>query len=141
MLVDGPARWTCRRREADPEAARPPEDTPAPPRLLPEFDNLLLGHANRKRFVADEHRPRIYLPGLRVAATFLLDGRVAGTWTVERTRGAAALVLQPFAPMPARTREELETEANALVRFVEPDASTFVVRVGKAASGRRIPAR
>jgi len=124
-----------------PDAPRPPEDTPAPPRLLPEFDNLLLGHANRKRFVADEHRPRIYLPGLRVAATFLLDGRVAGTWTVERTRGAAALVLQPFAPMPARTREELETEANALVRFVEPDASTFVVRVGKAASGRRIPAR
>jgi hypothetical protein len=119
-----------------PDAPRPPEDTPAPPRLLPEFDNLLLGHANRKRFVADEHRSRIYLPGLRVAATFLLDGRVAGTWTVERVKGAATLSLDPFAPVPASARDALQDEAAALLRFVEPDASSDGVKLG----GRKVRA-
>ncbi|MFN8561325.1 MAG: hypothetical protein U0703_06835 [Anaerolineae bacterium] len=36
---------------------------------MPEFDNLLLSHSNCTRVVADEYRPKVYLPGLRVAAT------------------------------------------------------------------------
>ena len=119
-----------------PDAPRPPEDTPAPARLLPEFDNVLLGHADRKRFVADEHRARIYLPGLRVAATFLTDGRVAGTWTVERTKGAAALVIEPFASIAKASSTELQEEASALLRFVEPEASSFDVRIVNA-GGRK----
>jgi hypothetical protein len=122
-----------------PDAPRPPEDTPAPARLLPEFDNVLLGHADRKRFVADEHRSRIYLPGLRVAATFLVDGRVAGTWTLERVKGAASLVLEPFAALPKAASTELEEEASALLRFVEPEATSFDVRVVKA-GGRKTAA-
>lgn len=119
-----------------PDAPRPPEDTPAPVRLLPEFDNVLLGHANRKRFVADEHRSRIYLPGLRVAATFLVDGRVAGTWTVQRTKSAAVLVLEPFGAIQKSASTELHEEASALLRFVEPDATSFDVRIAKA-GGRK----
>ncbi len=119
-----------------PDAPRPPEDTPAPVRLLPEFDNVLLGHANRKRFVADEHRSRIYLPGLRVAATFLVDGRVAGTWTVERTKGAAVLRLEPFAALPKTASTALHEESSALLRFIERDATSFDVRTAKA-GGRK----
>jgi hypothetical protein len=115
-----------------PDAPRPPEDAPAPVRLLPEFDNVLLGHADRTRFVGDEHRSRIYLPGLRVAATFLVDGRIAGTFTAERTKGAASLTLEPFAPLPAAASAALEEEAAALLRFLEPEAATFDVRLAKA---------
>jgi hypothetical protein len=124
-----------------PDAPRPPEDTPAPVRLLPEFDNVLLGHADRKRFVSDEHRTRIYLPGLRVAATFLVDGRIAGTWTVERTKGAASLVLAPFAALPKTASTDLHEEASALLRFVEPEASSFDVRIAKAAGRKTGAAR
>lgn len=119
-----------------PDAPRPPEDTPAPVRLLPEFDNVLLGHANRKRFVADEHRARIYLPGLRVAATFLVDGRVAGTWTVQRAKSAAVVLLEPFAAIPETASTALHEEAAALLRFVEPEATSFDVRIAKA-GGRK----
>jgi hypothetical protein len=124
-----------------PDAPRPPEDTPAPARLLPEFDNVLLGHADRRRFVADEHRPRIYLPGLRVAATFLVDGRVAGTWTLERAKGTASLVLEPFGALPKAASAELHEEAAALLRFVEPEASSFDVKVAKAGGRKPTAAR
>src|SRR6185295_5196162 len=69
-----------------PDTELPDADVPAPVRFLPEFDNILLSHSNRTRIVADEHRPKVYLPGLRVAATFLVDGYVAGVWKVEKTK-------------------------------------------------------
>ena len=59
------------------------EDASAPVRFLPEFDNLLLAHQDRTRVVAQQHRKRVFLPGLRVAATVLVDGFVAGVWTTE----------------------------------------------------------
>ena len=55
---------------------------PAPPRLLPEFDNLMLAWDDRSRVIAAEHRPLVTTKNLRVQATFLVDGVVAGTWTI-----------------------------------------------------------
>lgn len=120
-----------RRRELFdlPDQPLPPADTPAPPRLLPEFDNLLLGHQDRTRIIAQAHRPRVYLPGLRVAPTFLIDGFVAGTWSVERDKQAATLLLAPFEALDAADRSALLKEAERLVRFLEPDAATFAVRL------------
>jgi hypothetical protein len=68
----------------------------APARFLPEYDNLVLSHAGRTRFVPDEHRKKVFLSAGR--ATFLLDGTVGGTWTIEKRRGAASLVVEPFDP-------------------------------------------
>jgi hypothetical protein len=105
----------------------PPADTPAPVRFLPEYDNLLLAHKDRARVLANEHRARVYLPGLRVAATFLVGGFVRGAWTVEKTRSAAALVLQPFAPLAAPDRAALDEEGQSLLRFIEPEAKSHAV--------------
>lgn len=111
-----------------PDAPRPPEDTPAPVRFLPEFDNLVLSHDDRTRVIADEHRPRVTLKNLQVRATFLVDGIVAGTWKSERKRKAAVLVIEPFGSIPKRRRAELEAEGIALLEFLEEDASERVIR-------------
>ncbi len=88
-----------------PDAPRPAEDVPAPARFLPEFDNLVLAHADRTRLLAEEHRGRIVTKNLRVRATFLWDGMVAGTWEVKRVRGVATLTAAPFHALPARAVE------------------------------------
>ena len=111
-----------------PDMPLPPGDTPAPERFLPEFDNILLSHANRTRIVADEFRSRVYLPALRVAATFLVDGFVQGVWKVEKVKSTATLVAEPFAPLTPQSRAALTGEAERLVRFIEPAAKSYEVR-------------
>jgi DNA glycosylase AlkZ-like len=113
-----------------PKAPRPGDDVPAPPRFLPEFDNLVLAHADRTRLLADEHRGAVVTKNLRVRATFLWDGSVAGTWKVERKRKAATLLLSPFESLPKRATKALAEEGEALLRFVEEDAESFEVKPG-----------
>jgi hypothetical protein len=112
-----------------PDAPRPADETPAPPRFLPEFDNLLLSHADRTRVLANEHRHFILgAKNGRIPATFLVDGWVAGTWRVERKKQAATLAITPFAALPKSAVAALGEEGVALVRFLEDDAATFDVR-------------
>ena len=92
-----------------PRAPRPPADAPAPVRLMPRFDNLILSHKDRNRVLADEHRGLV-IDGGWVKSTFLVDGFVAGTWEVEDGR----VRLEPFEPLPRTTKRELEAEASAL---------------------------
>jgi hypothetical protein len=112
-----------------PDAPRPGADTPAPPRFLPDFDNLVLGHDDRGRFMRREERSRIVSKNLQVAATFLLDGRVAGIWRCEVKRKVATLYLEPFVPLTGARLKALEAEALPLLRFLEEDASDHVMAV------------
>jgi hypothetical protein len=107
-----------------PDAPRPDEDTPAPPRLLPEFDSLLLAHQDRTRVIEDDRRKALATKNLRVQATFLVDGFVAGSWTIEAKRGAATLTLSAFEPLAKPVKEELAAEAEALLRFLDDGAAT-----------------
>jgi hypothetical protein len=106
----------------------PHAETPAPVRFLPEFDNVLLSHSNRTRIVADSYRSRVYLPGLRVAATLLVDGFVAGVWKVEKSKGTVTLAIDAFEPLSKDNRDALSEEGEALVRFVEPEARGYALR-------------
>ncbi|MCA1647285.1 MAG: winged helix DNA-binding domain-containing protein [Chloroflexi bacterium] len=113
-------------------AAEPPNDAaaaPVPIRFLPEFDNLLLAHQDRTRVVSKAARSKVYLPGLRVAATVLIDGFVAATWTAERIKHTARVIVTPFEPLDQPTRIALTEEGEHLARFVEPDALAFEVRI------------
>lgn len=103
-------------------------DTPAPPRFLPDYDNLILSHANRTRVIADEHRPKVFLSAGRVRATFLLDGFVGGTWKIERTRKRATLVIEPLESLKEADSNVLVEEGERLVRFVAPGSEAFGVR-------------
>lgn len=106
----------------------PGEDIAAPVRFLPAFDNLLLSHSNRRRVIADAYRSKVYLPGLRVVATILVDGFVRGAWKIEKSGSAAALVIEPFDKLTKKDRTALIEEGERLVRFLEATAKTFEVR-------------
>lgn len=110
-----------------PDAPRPGESMDAPVRFLPDYDNLLLGHADRTRVISNEHRPRVATKNLRILPTFLVDGWVHGTWKVERKGRKATVTLEPFGNLGAKVKRELEREADQLLRFVEEDAATFAV--------------
>ena len=91
-------------------APLPPADTPAPVRLLPMWDTVLLGHADRTRILPEEFRKTVIAKNGDIAQTFLVDGLVAGTWSVEKSR----VVTTPFAPLPRAAGRELEEEAARL---------------------------
>ena len=111
-----------------PDAPRPDPDTLAPPRFLPEFDNLILSHADRSRIIANDHRKVIASRNGMVPATVLIDGFVRGTWKTERTRGKTTLVIEPFDPLSKKDRDALAEEGYRLFRFVAEGAEAFEVR-------------
>ena len=111
-----------------PDAPRPTPDTLAPPRFLPEFDNLILSHADRTRIMADKYRRVIASRNGMVPATILLDGFVAGVWKIEKSRVVATLVIEPFETLPKQDREALAEEGEHLVHFVEDGAKTHDIR-------------
>ncbi|MHC5543269.1 winged helix DNA-binding domain-containing protein, partial [Singulisphaera rosea] len=111
-----------------PDAPRPPEETPAPVRFLPAFDNLILGHAERSRIIAEEHRPRVVTRNLLVLPTFLVDGFVAGTWTSTRSKRETNLTLTPFVPLSEASKAELIAEGESLLHFLAPEAPQPSIR-------------
>jgi len=106
-----------------PDAPRPAEDTPAPPRFLPEYDNLLLSHCDRTRVIPG-NRPVPLPPGNgATAGTFLIDGLWQGTWQIQDH----SLHIQPFTKLRPADRDALLTEAAQLRTFVAPRAKHDIV--------------
>jgi hypothetical protein len=96
-----------------PRAPLPDPGTPAPPRLVPRFDNLVLSHADRSRILGDVPPSRIVTKNGLVHATILVDGFVAGTWQLEQGR----VVLEPWSALDGATRAALAEEAARLEAF------------------------
>jgi hypothetical protein len=100
-----------------PDAPRPDPATPAPPRFLPEYDNLLRSHADRTHVLPDGHRDRLATPNDAPRPAFLVNGFVHGTWKITRSRGTATLTIEPFAPLADDDATALGTEAERLLEF------------------------
>ena len=93
-------------------------DMPAPARLLPDYDNLLLGHADRSRVFADDADRRA---GIGVP-TVLLDGFVAATWRLVREGREATLQVAPRRRLRANERREISDEGEHLLELLAPEA-------------------
>jgi len=96
-----------------PDAPRPDPDTPAPVRYLYDFDNLLLSHQDRSRFVTDTFRERAVTPHGPVPRPVLVDGFTAGAWTLD----GGTLTVRSFVPLTAADREALTAEGLGLLAF------------------------
>ncbi len=111
-----------------PDAPRPDPETPAPPRFLPEYDNLTLSHDDRRRVIGDAAIGR--LTGW--VGTFLVDGFIAGQWRIERGRDRRTIILQPFEPMADIDAAALVDEADHLLAFDSPTVADRRVEFGIA---------
>jgi hypothetical protein len=96
-----------------PDAPRPGEDAEAPVRFLPDFDSLMLAHADRSRVIADAHRKELTTKNLRVRAVVLVDGMVAGFWKLDKKRVA----VEPVRKLLKREQSAIDEEAERLAAF------------------------
>ncbi len=106
-----------------PDAPRPGEDAPAPPRFLPEYDNLLLSHSDRTRVIPHQ-RPVPLPPGNgATGGTFLIDGWWQGDWQLRNQK----LRIRPFVELRPAGRDALLAEAAGLCAFIAPATETDVI--------------
>ena len=111
-----------------PDAPRPGPDVPAPPRFLPEYDNLLLSHADRTRFITGGEAVPLQ-PGLGARyGTLLVDGVFRGTWRITRHDERAVLHIEPFERLRDGDAIAVAEEGEALVRFAVEGATGYEVR-------------
>jgi hypothetical protein len=111
-----------------PDAPRPDPDTPAPPRFLPEYDNILLSHDDRGRIIPDNRG--LPMPGGRGGefGSLLVDGFLGGMWRITRKRGRATLVIETDASWPAADRLEVAEEGARLLVFMADDGQDHDVQ-------------
>jgi hypothetical protein len=101
---------------------------PAPTRLLPKFDSILLGHKDRNRIITDQHKKLVFKPKAGdIAATVLIDGQIAGTWRHTRKRHALAVAIKPFGKMAKDDLVEVEQQARELSQYMRAEELDFSV--------------
>jgi hypothetical protein len=112
-----------------PDAPRPDPCVPAPVRFLGEYDNVLLGHADRARIIPANFPWREMLAPGRFVNNVLVDGMLRGTWWMEREgKRRAKLGIRPFGELSPAEREEVAAEAERMLEFAAAEAAVREVR-------------
>jgi hypothetical protein len=121
-----------------PEGPLPDPETPAPPRFLPTYDNILLSHKDRSRILGDQADwtvgPNQFADAFR-GGSVLIDGFVRAGWRVEREKGrrrSATLVVIPVVPLSSSDEAAVGDEADHLLGFLASDAIERDVRFAPA---------
>jgi len=107
-----------------PDAVHPDPETPAPPRFLPEYDNVLLSHADRSRFFLDGATPAGWVGNL------LVDGFFAGSWDMKEPRPSMRLMVTPHTKLTHGQRHQIENEGHRLLSTLYSDALDTSVEIG-----------
>ena len=120
-----------------PDAPRPDPSVPAPVRFLPTYDNVLLSHADRSRFVDDAERRAHSSTTSTVLGAVLHDGRMVGTWSIERDpeAGRATVLVDQMGSLTKRGESSITAEGRRLLAFHAPDLPVHDIRFTSPASG------
>jgi hypothetical protein len=127
------------------DGALPDPETPAPPRFLPEYDNVFLSHDDRSRIAREDFRLARSSSIHGTVGTVLVDGFIAAIWKISRKDGEALMRIEPVVPLGRRDTDAVAAEGERLLAFIDPDASR-VVSVAHATKstatsrGRRVAA-
>lgn len=104
-----------------PRAPRPRADTPVPVRFLPDYDNVLLAHADRTRIMAPGQHLGLFSSNGIMKGSVLVDGFVRAAWKPVRGRGATTLTITPFgAPLDPSGRNAVADEGILLLGLLAP---------------------
>jgi hypothetical protein len=102
-----------------PDAPRPHPDTPAPVRFLPEYDNLLVSHADRRRIISESDLETLRATERLIRGSVLVDGFFRGLWRISRQRGVATLHIEMYGPLS--DRDAVADEGEHLLAFAASD--------------------
>jgi hypothetical protein len=110
-----------------PDAPLPDPETPVPPRFLPEYDNVFLGHEDRARIVTEaDHQWASTEIG---NGTVLVDGFIGATWRLKRERDAASLTITVKSTSSRSDQTSTAEEAERFLAFVAADAKSRDVQL------------
>jgi hypothetical protein len=96
-------------------------------KLLPAFDNTLLGYESRAWILPPDHVERIFPGGGILHRALLIDGKIAGTWGTGKTRHETMINVEPFAPILSEVRDALEAETQDIGRFLGIETALSVI--------------
>jgi hypothetical protein len=101
---------------AVPDGMLPDPGTPAPVRFIGQWEAVLLVHARRALVLPEEHRKKVFAVTIpQSVPTFLVDGRVAGTWRFVKDTGE--VTWEPFEPLPDSASADVAAEAERVAEF------------------------
>ncbi len=106
-----------------PRAPRPAREVDAPVRLLPDYDNILLGHADRTRIMPHGRHLGMFSSNGVTQGAVLVDGFVRAMWKPATANSATTAVVTPFVkPLPKSEQRPIVEEAMRLLEFLAPGA-------------------
>jgi hypothetical protein len=104
-----------------PKAPRPAADTAAPVAFLPDYDNILLAHADRTRIMAPGQHLGLFSSNGIMKGSVLVDGFVRASWKPIKEKTGTALVITPFdEPIGRQDRAPVPAEGLRLLAFLAP---------------------
>jgi hypothetical protein len=100
-----------------PGAPRPSSEIDVPVRLLPDYDNVLLAHADRTRIMAPGQHLGLFSPNGIMKGSVLADGFVRAGWSPVQ----GTLLVTPFEkPLSRSERPPIEAEGMRLLALLAP---------------------
>ncbi len=110
------------------------EDREVPVRLMPQWDDLVLGHRNRSRVISDAARKKVIITVGRVLPFVLVDGFVGGTWMLEESGDQIRVDIELFSKHSDHVYSDLKTEATRLVEFSRGSDAPLQINIKQARS-------
>jgi hypothetical protein len=109
-----------------PNAPRPDESTPAPARLVADYDNAIIGYADRSRIIDPVYFGNVATNNGIFRPTITVDGFVRGVWKLRQQKEAAEVSIQFFEPLLSGDEAALTGEAENLLRTFAQDKTHSV---------------
>jgi hypothetical protein len=122
-----------------PKAPRPAANTAVPVRFLPDYDNILLAHADRTRIMAPGQHLGLFSSNGIMKGSVLVDGFVRAGWKPIKEKPGTTLLITPFdEPIRRQDQAPVTEEGLRLLAFLAPGES-HQIEFGEVKGGATPP--